>query len=157
MGKLIIRNAKLEDLKEILVLFDKLSVSDSPYDKDVDLNWAHTVSGKEYFTKKIKKIDGVCFIAEIENKIVGYFTAAKKEIPGYRLVVVADLENLVVDENFRNQGIGKKLVDSFTSWAKSIGVDRVSVNVFSGNEKGIKFYKRQGFLLFESVLEKELD
>lgn len=156
MEKVTIRKAVPTDLKSILVLFDDLSLSDFQYDKDVDINWAHTPDGKDYFTKKIEGTNGVCFVAEIEKKIVGYFTAAKKEVPGYRLIIVADLENLVVDGNFRSQGIGKELTDSFATWAKKIGAKRVSVNVFSGNEKGIDFYKREGFLPFETIFEKEL-
>lgn len=157
MEKVIIRKAVPTDLESILMLFDDLSLSDFPYDKDVDINWAHTLDGKDYFTKKIEETNGVCFVAEIKKKIVGYFTAAKKEVPGYRLIIVADLENLVVDGKFRNRGIGKKFADSFAVWAKKIGAKRVSVNVFSGNEKGINFYKREGFLPFESILEKELN
>ncbi|MDO8498089.1 MAG: GNAT family N-acetyltransferase [bacterium] len=155
--KVTIRKATQTDLGSILVLFDKLSLSDLPYDKDVDVNWAHTPDGKDYFIKKIEEINGVCFVAETGKKIVGYFTASKKEVPTYRLIIVADLENLVVDGKFRSQGIGKELVDSFTSWAKEIGAKRISVNIFSGNEKGMKFYKREGFLPFETILEKELN
>lgn len=156
MGKVVIRKATQTDLESILVLFDQLSLSDLPYDKNVDVDWAHTPDGKDYLIKKIKETNGVCFVAEIKKKIVGYLVAVKKEVPGYRLVVVADLENLVIDEKFRGQKIGKKLVDIFLSWAKGIGAKRVSVNVFSGNEKGVKFYKREGFSAFETILEKEL-
>lgn len=157
MEKVVVRNATLEDLDSILVLFYKLSISDSPYDKDVDLDWVNTDGGKKYFEEKINGTNGVCFVAEVDGQIVGYFTANKKELPGYRLVTVADLENLVVDENFRNRGIGKILMDKFLSWAKEIGAKRASVNVFSANTKGIAFYNREGFTSFETTLEKKLE
>ena len=38
------------------------------------------------------------------------------------------------------------LVESFKNWAKESKFDKVSVNVFALNEKGIAFYKREGFL-----------
>lgn len=156
MQNTTIRKAILKDLESVLTLFYKLSISDSPYDKDVDLDWGNTDGGKKYFLEKINGTNGVCFVAEIDNEIVGYFSANKKELPGYRLITVADLENLVVDENYRSKGIGKMLIDKFLSWAKEIGAKRASVNVFSGNTKGIAFYTREGFIPFESVLEKSL-
>ena len=152
-----IRKADIKDLESIMVLFDKLSLSDLPYDTEVDVYWAHTPDGKNYFTDKIQGKNSVCFVAEADGSIVGYFLAIKKEDPTYRLIKIADLEHLVVDENYRNQGIGKKLMNAFISWAKSEGINKVSVNVFTDNEKGIKFYKREGFLPFESILEKKVD
>ena len=152
-----IRKAVLSDLESIMILFDKLSLSDFPYDKEVDVYWAHTPAGKKYFTDKIQDKSCACFVAEIDSKIVGYFLGIKKEDPTYRLIKVADLEHLVVDEEFRNQGIGKKLMDAFTAWAKGEGINKVSVNVFTDNEKGIKFYNREGFLPFQTILEKKID
>ena len=152
-----IRKAEIKDLEAVMVLFDKLSLSDLPYDTEVDVYWAHTPDGKKNFTDKIQEKGGACFIAEIDIKIVGFLLATKKEDPTYRLIKVADLEHLVVDEKYRSQGIGKKLMDAFTSWAKAEGIDKVSVNVFTDNEKGIKFYKREGFVPFESILEKKVD
>lgn len=157
MEKIIIRKATREDLESVLILFDTLSLSDLPYDREIDVHWGFTAEGKDYFAKKIEEKSGVCFVAEIEKKITGYFTASKKTVPAYRLVAVADLENLVVDGEFRNQGVGKKLMDSFLLWAKGVGARKVAVNVFSGNTKGIKFYKREGFLEFEMILEKKLN
>lgn len=157
MENITVRKATDKDLDSVLILFYKLSISDSPYDEDVDLDWGNTDGGKKYFKEKINGTNGVCFVAIMENKIVGYFTANKKEVPGYRLITVADLENLVVDENSRSKGIDKMLMDKFLSWAKGIGAKRASVNVFSGNSKGIAFYSREGFTLFETTLEKELE
>jgi len=156
MDNVTIRKANMDDLESILILFDKLSLSDLPYDKDVDVYWSHTKQGKKYFTDKILKNNNICMVAEINKKTVGYFTATIKDVPGYRLVKVADLLNLVVEEQYRNLGIGKKLIDAFFEWAKNMGVNKVSVNVFSGNEKAIKFYNRCGFTSFEQTLEKDI-
>lgn len=153
MSNIQIRKARIEDLESILLLSDELSISDLPYDKEVDVQWAHTDNGVNYYTKKIEEKNGVCFIAEHNKKIVGYFTATIKEIPSYRLVKVADLENLVVNKEMRSKGIGKKLLEKFIEWAKEINMDRVSVNVFSMNEKGVAFYKREGFSSYDSTLE----
>lgn len=156
MEKIQARKAKAADLESILLLSDQLTISDLPYDRQVDINWAHTDKGKAYYSEKIAGRSGVCFVAESGGKIVGYATAAEKEVPSYRLVKVAELENLIVDKAMRNQGIGKKLLDYFFEWARKTGADKVAVDVFTLNEKGIKFYQREGFLPFETILEVPL-
>jgi GNAT superfamily N-acetyltransferase len=153
MDKIQVRKAKIDDLESVLLLSDELTLSDFPYDKEVDIQWAHTENGKEYYLDKINNKKGICFMAECNGTIAGYATAAVKEVPSYRLVKVAELENLVVDNRMRNKGIGKALLNYFIKWAKEIGADRASVNVFSSNKKGIAFYEREGFTSYDTTLE----
>lgn len=154
--EILIRKAVVTDLEQVILLSDELTLSDLPYDKEIDINWAHTEDGKKYYTEKILGKNGICFVAILNNKIVGYATAIEKETPSYRLVKVAALENLVIDKNLRNMGIGKKLMDVFKIWAKEIKASKISVNVFALNKKGISFYKREGFLPFENTLEMHI-
>ncbi len=156
MDKVVIRVADAADLENILLLSDGLTLADLPYDKEVDVNWAHTEVGKKFYEDKIKKESGVCFVAEIDNKIVGYFVGGRKDVASYRNVTVAELENIYVLEEFRSKGVGKKLMEAFKNWAKELKVDKVAVNVFALNEKGINFYKREGFLPQDLTLEMHL-
>ena len=157
MNDILVRKAEIKDLDYVLLLSDQLTFSDLPYDREVDIHWSHTDEGKEYYIEKINCKGGICFVAELNKNIVGYATAAVKETPSYRLVKVAELENLVVSKKLRNKGIGKVLLNKFIEWAKEAGANRVCVNVFSLNEKGVEFYKREGFLSFESILEMPLN
>ena len=153
MENVIIRIANISDLELVLLLSDGLTLSDLPFDKEVNIEWAHSETGKKYYENKVKGVDGIFFVAEVGSQIVGYATAAKKEVPTYRKVTVADLENIFVKEEFRSRGVGKMLVESFKNWAKESKFDKVSVNVFALNEKGIAFYKREGFLPQDLTLE----
>ena len=153
---ILIRRAKSIELEKILLLSDELTISDLPFDKKVDVNWAHTVNGKKYYEEKIKGISGVCFVAEVNGAIVGYLTAAKKEVPSYRLVTVAELENIFVKKELRGNGVGKMLMDKFKQWAKEIKADKVAVNVFALNERAIEFYKREGFVPQDLNLEMDI-
>lgn len=156
MENVIIRIAKITDLESILLLSDGLTLSDLPYDKQIKVDWAHTKDGKKYYEDKIKRESGICFIADVNGEIVGYATAAKKEVPSYRDVKIADLENIFVKDAFRSKGVGKMLIEAFRNWAKELKMDKVSVNVFALNEKGIAFYKREGFLPQDLTLEMHL-
>lgn len=156
MKSYAVRKAIMGDLESIKLLFDELTMSDLPYDKHVNKDWSHTKEGIEYFTRKILENNGVCFVAEANSNIVGYCTSEIADVPSYRLVKVAALENLVVSRSYRGQGIGKQLVDAFIRWAKSKGAQKVSVNVFTGNTEGTEFYLHNGFTHFETILEQSI-
>lgn len=153
---ILIRRAKPIELEEILLLSDELAVSDLPFDKKIDINWAHTDNGKKYYEDRINGISGVCFVAEIDNQIIGFASGEKKEAPPYRLVKIAELENIFVKKEHRSKGIGKKLMEAFLNWAKELGVDKVTANAFALNDEAVAFYKREGFLPQDLILEKYL-
>ncbi len=156
MENVIIRFANKKDLNEILLLSDKLTLADLPFDREVDINWAHTENGKKYYTEKINKTNGVCFIADLKGEVVGYLTAGEMEIPTYRKVTVSEITNVFVKEAFRSKGVGKMLMEAFKNWAKEKGSDKIAVNVFALNEKAIKFYKREGLIPQDMTLEMNI-
>ncbi len=52
------------------------------------------------------------------------------------------LEDLVVQESMRRQGIGKKLLDALVRQAQQIGAKRLSWQVLEWNDPAIKFYEK---------------
>lgn len=157
MENVLIRKAIEDDLDKILEMSDQLTVAGFPYDREVDLKWAHTQKGKKYYREIILMTSCICFVAEINNEIIGFALAAKKEVPQFRTVKVVKLEELFVKDQYRNKGIGKLLIDYFLNWAKSVGADKAAVNVYFMNEKGIEFYKREGFIPYDLTLEIPLN
>lgn len=151
-----VRKAILDDLQSVISLSDELTQSDLPYDKDVDVNWSNTEKGIKYYEQKITGKSGVCFVAEYDGSIVGYLTAAVKEVPSYRLVTVVDLENIVVSGELRSKGVGKTLMNAFFGWAREQKAHKVSVSVYTANKKGIAFYVREGFVPYDTTLEMSL-
>lgn len=153
MKNVLIRKAKENDLEKIVEMADQLSVADFHYDKEIDQEWAHTPEGKKYYLEKVLRVSNACFLAEINQEIVGFALAEKKEVPPFRTVKVVELEELFVKDQYRNKGIGKMLIDYFLNWAKNSGFDKAAVNVYFMNEKGIEFYKREGFVPYDMTLE----
>jgi GNAT superfamily N-acetyltransferase len=51
------------------------------------------------------------------------------------------LEDMVVFEPFRGQGVGKALLESATEWAKSKGSKRIQLVADADNEPALEFYK----------------
>ncbi len=51
-----------------------------------------------------------------------------------------------IKENYCNQGIGRQLIGTCLDWAKAEpGIEKVCLEVFSHNERGIHLYKKMGF------------
>ena len=63
---------------------------------------------------------------------------------------------IVVDKEFRNKGIGKKLFEYITNLAKQNGISSVIVEVFAFNKDAIKFYQNIGMtarkIVYENIL-----
>lgn len=80
------------------------------------------------------------FVAEAEGKIVGISLYYIKYSTWKGKCVF--LEDIIVTEQFRNYGIGKKLFDEVVMVTKKMDVNRVEWQVLEWNEPAIKFYKK---------------
>jgi ribosomal protein S18 acetylase RimI-like enzyme len=149
----MIRTATLQDLPGLQELVDQLAYSDLPYDNEVDLQWSRTQDGINYLNEKILQKNGVCFIAETDETLIGYSTIAIKKLPAWRKVTAAEIENLYVVESYRKRGIGKELLEACIRWVKDQKIDRISVSVFSGNESAKEFYIKRGLTPYDSTYE----
>ena len=59
-------------------------------------------------------------------------------------------------EEFRERGVGKKLMEGFIDWCKKKGVKRIKLVASIQNSKAIKFYHKLGFDNYTLNLEKTL-
>lgn len=62
----------------------------------------------------------------------------------------------VVDENKRQNGIGKKLICEVYKMAKENGIKKVELMVTAQNENAVNFYKKQEFEIERFLLCKEI-
>lgn len=83
-----------------------------------------------------------CFVAEAEGKIVG----AALVYPRYSTWKgpVIHLEDLIVKEAYRGNGIGGQLLDAVVQYGHDQGVKRISWEVLDWNEDAIRFYESKG-------------
>lgn len=57
-----------------------------------------------------------------------------------------ELDNVVVHESYRSQGIGKIMTDYLYDKAKKAGCNMLGLDVYTDNFKGVKFYMNQGYV-----------
>ena len=53
---------------------------------------------------------------------------------------------LAVGRSHRRRGLGRELLDRGIVWARRVGVDKISLNVRSGNGDAIALYRTAGFV-----------
>lgn len=150
---MVIRLARIDEVKDLQILNDEVFIDNQKYDSDLDMNWARSDKGREYFTKLLSNPNAFCLFAEENKKIVGYIAAAPKDI-SYRKSKYIEIENMGVIPEYRSKGIGAKLIQKCLEWAKSKGSQKVYVNSYFKNIKAISFYKKNGFSEIDVSLER---
>lgn len=90
------------------------------------------------------------FVKAVEDRNYCYLVAAhSKEVVGYAGAIVsideADVTNIAVKTDFRNQGVGEELLKHLLIQVELRGVDKVFLEVRESNESAISLYRKYGF------------
>jgi GNAT superfamily N-acetyltransferase len=157
-NELKIKLASIKNLKEIQKLnFMLFKKEHEEYDKTLNRKWAYSSDGESYFKKRIIEDDGCALVAQIDNKIVGYLVGGLIKKGSHRvLLTFAELENMFVIDNIRSKGVGTKLFQAFADWCKTKNVKRLRVIASSMNFRAIEFYKKNGLVEYDLVLESDI-
>ena len=146
-----IRKAKIDDLYEI----QKFDLEYNNFDSTLVQNWPLTQDGREYFEKAIK--DAVSLIAYVNDEIVGYLVGTLYSQYSYNNNIQAELDNMCVMKEYRNQGIGQKLFEEFKKICKDNKVNEIKVVASYNNLNAINFYKKNCFEEAELTLKQKID
>ena len=66
------------------------------------------------------------------------------------------IDDLCVDEKLRGRHVGRALADYVTDFAREKGCYDITLNVWEGNDSAMAFYRRNGFTVRKTMLEKLL-
>jgi len=83
------------------------------------------------------------YLAIKEEQVVGWCDVAPFGMTGFSHVGGLGMG---VIESCRSQGIGRRLMELTLKHAKELSrLEKIQLEVFKGNRKGVAFYKKQGF------------
>jgi GNAT superfamily N-acetyltransferase len=86
------------------------------------------------------------FVAESDGRAVGFISGELREgSPTFRQKTWASVDDVFVEPEHRNRGMGRALLKSVEAWAKERNADGISLQVAAANERGRKFYGELGF------------
>ena len=86
------------------------------------------------------------FMAESGGRVVGFISGELREGSlTFRQKTWASVDDVFVEQDHRNLGIGRTLLEGVEAWAKERRADGISLQVAAANERGRKFYEELGF------------
>lgn len=101
------------------------------------------------------------FIGELDGEPVGYILAqlsVHAENPYAYATRVMHVDQMSVNPEQRGRGYGDTLMCHIFDLAKSMGINKVTLSVWTFNQRAISFYERHGFtarnVRMEAFLEK---
>lgn len=104
----------------------------------------------------LNRDDHKVFVAEVDGELRGWVHAFINR-PLHKDTAV-EIAGLVVDQNCRKMGIGRRLLDTTEDWAKTQGCDQVTLSSSLAREGAHKFYQAIGYQLTKTqyTFKKEL-
>jgi GNAT superfamily N-acetyltransferase len=150
----MIRKATMDD-KDIL---NKLVSEFVKYEADsFDENNRNDFILTSYVDRRIDSEDFMVYVAEEDNKIVGFTIAEYLKGNIIKKTVEVKIVILFVDKDYRCKGIGTSLVNQIVNDCKKNGVKYLRIDNFIKNEEANDLYEKLGFNILVVERRKKLD
>ncbi len=149
---MIIRKANYDDVKILNQFLTLLIQDERQYDTGIDENFVVTNMYENY----IEDSNKLLIVAEENNQIVGYLYGIIKPNDDTYKYIIAKLDALYIDNNYRNKGIATSLIEYFKKWAISKNAHKIEVNVWSNNKKAKRLYEKNNFKTVSETLTIDL-
>ena len=112
------------------------------------------------FRETLKSPRQKVLVAIVNRELVGMVQAILYDTPPQPMLVQkrrVHIDELIVDKNHRERGIGRALYEAVSAWCLKNGGTQVMLTVWEGNEIGEEFYKKLGFTAKSKVLGVDLE
>jgi len=87
--------------------------------------------------------DHTAFVAEYENKIVGWIGASQAIM--IEVMPYCEINGLVINQDHRGMGIGKLLIDKVKQWARGKNNSKIGLRCNVKRTEAHLFYQHLGF------------
>jgi len=139
-GALTIRSAQRSDLDDLVSLLQALFAIEEDFTPDPD----RQRQGLKCFLDGCGKHRCI-LVAESEGRVIAMATI-QILISTAEGGPVGLVEDVVVREDYRGQGIGRRLMTALTTWATERGLMRLQLLADRTNFSALDFYNKQGWL-----------
>jgi ribosomal protein S18 acetylase RimI-like enzyme len=97
-----------------------------------------SADSKDSMVAYLRRNPGMSFVARYQNEIIGAVLCGHDGRRGY-------LHHLAVHPDYRNQGIGRSLVERCVAALQRIGIQKCHLFIFNSNIEGIQFWEKIGW------------
>ncbi len=141
----MIRKIELKDLEAVFELLDELYENKIEYSIFV-----------EKYKSSLKDDNFYGIVATEDSKVVGVLIARAINRLAKRKNILF-IDDLIVNEKYRNTGIGKLLIQNAVDYAVSIDCESLELTSLISNTNAHRFYENNGFEKRQYKFKKHLN
>jgi RimJ/RimL family protein N-acetyltransferase len=146
-----IRSASVEDAKVLSDLRVQIDAETENLDRESGEAFIDAPGFERLIESDTVRPRNLFLIASVHEQIVGFLRCEGTNLK--RLSHKIEI-GVCVLKGFWGYGIGRNLLKESISWADSIGIQKIALNVLETNNRAIKLYKSLGFEI-EGMLKKD--
>ena len=150
----MIRKANKKDIQRIIELLHQVNMVHHVIRPD--LFKPHTTKyNMQELEAMLEDNDKPIFVYD-DAMVLGYAFCLVSEVKGNQLledIKTLYIDDICVDENARGKHVGKALYEYVLDYAKSIGCNNITLNVWEGNEPALRFYRSMGMQVQKTTME----
>ncbi len=150
----MIRKAAKEDIQRIIELLHQVNMVHHVIRPD--LFKPHTTKYNEQELEAMLDDDSKPIFVFDDGMVLGYAFCQITEVKNNQLledIKTLYIDDICVDENARGKHVGKALYEHVLEYARSIGCNNITLNVWEGNEPAQRFYRNMGMQVQKTTME----
>ena len=158
--EIVIRRAVLADYEHLCRLWDEVDRLHRQHLPHIYRRPEGPVREWEYFAGLLADENDGLFLVELAGELVGFIhvlVAQARELPLLVPRRFAVIDNLVVTEHARRQGIGGLLMEQAEGWAREHGLMTIELTVYEFNQGAIALYEKTGYATLLRRMIKSLN
>ena len=149
---MFIRNIRKSDYAAIDALL--LQIHQVDVDGRPDMFWPiEQYMTRDSFDSLVTNKNVISILAQERGEIIGCCFVSMMERSGMVRMKSAYIDLIVVDEQHRNNGVGKAIFNEVKKRAKKAGAKRIDLMVWSHNDVAIRAYESYGMTPQRTVYE----
>ena len=152
-----IRKAKKEDIASIIELLHQVNMVHHVLRPD--LFKPHTTKYNELELESMLDDSSKPIFVYDDGGVMGYAFCQVSEVRNHLLledIKTLYIDDICVDEKARGKHVGKSLYEHVYEYAKLIGCNNITLNVWEGNTPALQFYRSMGMKVQKTTMEEKL-
>jgi ribosomal protein S18 acetylase RimI-like enzyme len=158
--EIIIRRAVEADYEQLCLLWDEVDRLHRQRLPAIFRRPDGPVREWAYFAGLLTDENVGLFLAQAEGELLGFIhvvVAQAREIPLFVPRRFAVIDDLVVSEPARRQGIGSLLIEQAEDWARERALTTIELTVYEFNQGAIALYEKTGYETLSRRMTKSLE
>ena len=150
----MVRKAQKEDIGSIMALLHQVNMVH--YEARPDLFKPHTTKYDEQELETLLNEESMPIFVYDDGEVRGHAFCQISEVKNHRLlqdIKTLYIDDICVDEKARGKHVGKALYEFVLDYARSIGCQNITLNVWEGNDPALCFYRNMGMGVQKTTME----